>query len=41
MEKYYVIWKGAKTGIFQTWDECKEYILGFKGIKSSHSHREF
>ena len=27
-KKYYVIWKGAKTGIFQNWPEVKSYIDG-------------
>jgi len=26
---YYVIYKGIKTGIFHTWDECKLYIQGY------------
>lgn len=24
--KYYVVWKGRKTGVFSTWDECKQQI---------------
>lgn len=28
-KKFYVVWKGRKTGIFNTWDECNEQILGF------------
>lgn len=28
---YYSIYKGTKTGIFTTWDECKKYTKGFKG----------
>ena len=31
MTNYYVVYKGKKTGIFYTWDECKENVLGFKG----------
>jgi ribonuclease HI len=27
--KYYVVWKGRKTGVFSTWDECKEQISNF------------
>ena len=30
-KKYYVVWEGKKTGIFATWDECKESIHGFQG----------
>ncbi len=26
-KKYYVVWKGLKTGIFDNWDECKEAVL--------------
>ena len=29
--KYYVVWKGRQTGIFQSWDECNAQIFGFKG----------
>lgn len=29
--KYYAIKSGRKTGIFTSWDECKEYISGFPG----------
>ena len=31
MEKFYAVKKGKKTGIFSTWDECKEQVTGFKG----------
>jgi len=27
--KYYVVWKGRKTGIFTSWGECEEQIKGF------------
>jgi len=29
--KFYVVRKGRKTGIFNTWDECKQQVLGFSG----------
>ncbi len=29
--KYYAIRIGRKTGIFTSWDEAKEYVLGYKG----------
>ena len=29
--KFYVVWTGRKTGIFNTWDECNAQIQGFKG----------
>lgn len=28
--KYYAIKNGRKTGIFETWDECKKYVIGYK-----------
>jgi len=31
MKKYYVVFVGRKTGIFETWDECKNYTHSFKG----------
>lgn len=31
--KFYVVWKGRKTGIFSSWDECKDQILGFEGAQ--------
>ncbi|MCU9613562.1 ribonuclease H family protein [Caldibacillus lycopersici] len=31
--KFYVIWKGKKTGIFTSWDECKQYVSGVPGAK--------
>ena len=32
-KKYYVVWKGRKTGIFSTWKECKQQVQGFAGAK--------
>lgn len=32
-KKYYVIWKGRKTGIFTDWNTCKVHIDGFKGAE--------
>lgn len=31
--KYYVVWKGKKTGIFSSWEACKEQVHGFPGAK--------
>lgn len=31
--KFYVVWKGHETGVFQTWNECKRHIDGFKGAE--------
>lgn len=28
-QKYYVVWKGRKTGIFTTWAECEKQVKGF------------
>ena len=32
-QKYYVVWKGNKTGIFESWDACKTQLKDFKGAK--------
>ncbi|GAA0872620.1 ribonuclease H family protein [Gangjinia marincola] len=32
-QKYYVVWKGKKTGVFSSWKECKIAIEGFKGAE--------
>jgi ribonuclease HI len=32
-KKFYVVWKGKDTGIFNTWAECKALIDGYKGAK--------
>jgi ribonuclease HI len=29
--KYYAVKVGRKTGIFDTWEECKEYVDGYEG----------
>ena len=31
--KYYVIWKGRKTGVFTSWPEAKALVDGFVGAK--------
>ena len=30
-KKYYTVWKGHKTGVFETWDDCKAQIKDFQG----------
>jgi ribonuclease HI len=30
-QKYYVVWKGVKPGIYNSWDETRANIFGFKG----------
>ncbi|MGB1043063.1 MAG: viroplasmin family protein [Tenacibaculum sp.] len=32
-KKYYVVWKGKKTGVFTSWDTCKKQISGFEGAQ--------
>lgn len=32
-KKFYVVWKGKKNGVFNSWDECKKSIDGFKGAE--------
>ena len=31
--KFYVIWRGKKTGVFNSWDECKANVSGFRNAK--------
>ena len=31
--KFYVVWKGRKTGIFTTWEECAGQVKGFTGAE--------
>ncbi len=31
--KFYVVWQGKKPGIYDSWDECKKQIEGFKAAK--------
>jgi ribonuclease HI len=30
---YYVVWKGRKTGVFGSWESCKEQVHGFEGAQ--------
>ena len=32
-KKYYIVWQGNKTGVFDSWDECKEQVQGAPGAK--------
>lgn len=32
-KKFYAVRKGHKTGIFHSWDQCKEQVHGFKGAE--------
>lgn len=31
--KYYVVWSGKQTGIFTTWDACKQQVHGVQGAR--------
>jgi ribonuclease HI len=32
-QKYYVIWEGNKTGVFDSWAECQLYIKGYPNAR--------
>ena len=32
-KKYYTVWKGHNTGVFESWDDCKAQIKDFKGAQ--------
>ena len=32
-KKYYVVWRGIKPGIYNSWDECKKQVEGFEGAQ--------
>jgi ribonuclease HI len=32
-QKFYVVWKGRQTGVFENWDECKEQVHEFPQAK--------
>ena len=29
-QKFYVVWKGRKTGIFTSWADCEKQVKGYK-----------
>jgi ribonuclease HI len=31
--KFYVVWKGRKTGVFSSWEECATQVQGFAGAR--------
>lgn len=31
--KFYVVWKGRRTGIFTSWDECSTQVAGYPGAE--------
>jgi ribonuclease HI len=32
-QKFYVVWKGRKTGVFNSWDACLAQVSGFAGAE--------
>jgi len=32
-KKYYTVWKGHNTGVFESWDDCKAQIKDFQGAQ--------
>lgn len=32
-KKYYVVWRGKQTGVFSTWEQCKQQVHGFPDAK--------
>jgi len=30
-KKYYTVWKGHKTGVFETWNDCKAQVKDYQG----------
>ncbi|HAD06953.1 MAG TPA: ribonuclease H, partial [Anaerolineaceae bacterium] len=32
-KKFYVVWKGLSTGIFDGWQRCAEAVIGFPGAE--------
>ena len=32
-QKFYVVWKGIKPGVYSTWKECQVQVKGFEGAK--------
>ena len=40
-QKYYVVWRGVRPGIYQSWDECKQQVQGYEGAQyKSFSDKE-
>jgi ribonuclease HI len=32
-QKFYVVWKGRRTGIFNSWDKCSAQVSGYPGAQ--------
>ena len=41
-KSYYAVYRGRKTGVFRSWEECSQYVIGFKGsvFKSFETSQE-
>jgi ribonuclease HI len=40
-QKFYTVWRGRKTGIFTSWDDCRSQVHGFDGaLYKSFASRE-
>lgn len=33
MPKFYAVWTGKKPGVYSSWEECKEQVIGFPAAK--------
>ncbi len=40
-KKFYVVWKGRETGIFDNWDKCHELVNGYEGALYKSFDSEF
>ena len=32
-QKYYVVWKGRRNGVFNSWEACSAQVTGFTGAE--------
>lgn len=32
-KKFYVVWQGRQTGVFDSWKECEAQVKGFDGAR--------
>jgi ribonuclease HI len=41
-ERYYVVWKGRRRGVYESWSECEDQVKGYVGAeyKAFHSLHE-
>lgn len=33
MARYYVVWKGRRPGVYETWESCEGQVKGYKGAE--------